>query len=59
MLSGVVDVEEAESEEPSVTEDNEVMVLTSNNFDDIISSNDVILVKFYAPWYVYGVIVCN
>ncbi|XP_069359043.1 protein disulfide-isomerase [Maniola hyperantus] len=31
------------------TEDN-VLVLSKPNFDDVISSNDYVLVEFYAPW---------
>ncbi|XP_045766716.1 protein disulfide-isomerase [Maniola jurtina] len=31
------------------TEDN-VLVLSKSNFDDVISSNDYVLVEFYAPW---------
>ena len=42
----------SEEVEPSATEDNGVMVLTNDNFDDALRNNDVILVEFYAPWYV-------
>lgn len=28
-----------------------VLTLTQSNFADIVSSKDIILVEFYAPWY--------
>lgn len=35
-----------------VTEEDDVLVLTDKNFDDVISKNKIVLVEFYAPWYV-------
>lgn len=26
------------------------MILTQDNFDDVVNSADIILVEFYAPW---------
>lgn len=40
------------SEDGSVKEEDDVMVLNTKNFDRTIESHDVILVEFYAPWYV-------
>ena len=39
-----------EGEEAGVTEENDVLVLTVSNFDDVITEKPIILVEFYAPW---------
>merc|ERR1719199_169310 len=33
-----------------VTEEDDVMVLTTENYDAVLAENDMILVEFYAPW---------
>lgn len=33
-----------------IEEDNEVAVLTNDNFDEFLKNNDKVFVKFYAPW---------
>lgn len=32
------------------TEENGVLVLTNDNFDNVVYSKDIVLVEFYAPW---------
>ena len=41
----VEDGEEGEGEEPS-----RVLILTEENFGEVVDSHPVILVEFYAPW---------
>ena len=46
---------EATSEEGSgdeVKEEDDVLVLTTKTFDSVVKDKDVILVEFYAPWFV-------
>lgn len=38
------------SEDSAPVEDNGVLVLNTNNFDNIIFGKDIVLVEFYAPW---------
>ena len=33
-----------------IPSENNVIVIDSTNFDDIIASNPYVLVEFYAPW---------
>lgn len=31
-------------------DDSAVLVMTNSNFDEALKTNEIILVKFYAPW---------
>ena len=47
--------QDSSSEETSGSEEakeDDVLVLTSKTFDSVVKEKDVILVEFYAPWYV-------
>ncbi|XP_029641000.1 protein disulfide-isomerase A4 isoform X1 [Octopus sinensis] len=60
LISQVIDFrcygEEADEADEATDDDNEpieeddVLVLNNNNFDDVIYSRDTVLVEFYAPW---------
>ena len=41
---------ETQEESPSVAEENDVLVLNDENFDQVVKDKDIILVEFYAPW---------
>lgn len=43
------DEDEDDAETP-LEEENDVLVLTEENFDDVVESKGIILVEFYAPW---------
>lgn len=49
------DETEATSEGDSaeeVKEEDDVLVLTTKTFDSVVKKNDIVLVEFYAPWFV-------
>ena len=35
-----------------VKEEDDVLVLTTKTFDSVVKKNDIVLVEFYAPWFV-------
>ena len=35
--------------------ENGVIVLNNNNFDEVVKSKEIILVEFYAPWWVFSI----
>ena len=52
---GTEEVDEAEKDETSddeVKEEDDVLVLTTKTFDSVVNDKDIMLVEFYAPWFV-------
>ncbi|KAL3831563.1 hypothetical protein ACJMK2_023302 [Sinanodonta woodiana] len=44
------DAEDEEEKSTEVKEEEDVLVLDTKNFDEIVYSKDTVLVEFYAPW---------
>jgi len=38
------------TQDPIIPKDGEVLILTDDNFDDVIELYPYVLVKFFAPW---------
>ena len=59
--SGTKDEQSSEEESSSdeVKEEDDVLVLTAKTFDSVVKDKDVILVEFYAPWFVLVFNVCS
>ncbi|XP_077870595.1 protein disulfide-isomerase 2-like [Saccoglossus kowalevskii] len=36
--------------EADIAEEDDVLILTTDNFQEVIDGNDYVLVEFYAPW---------
>ena len=52
---GTEEADEAEKDETSddeVKEEDDVLVLTTKTFDSVVNDKDIMLVEFYAPWFV-------
>jgi hypothetical protein len=48
----VIDVEIVDVEGNfDVQEDDDVIILTAQNFKHVVHKNEFVLVEFYAPWY--------
>ena len=49
----VVGLSAGEENNPEIALDKGVMVLNKDNFQHVIDSNNLVIVDFYAPWYVF------
>lgn len=44
--------EKDEANDDEVKEEDDVLVLTTKTFDSVVNDKDIMLVEFYAPWFV-------
>ena len=49
----MVGLSAGEENNPEIALDKGVMVLNKDNFQHVIDSNNLVIVDFYAPWYVF------
>lgn len=49
---GETDSASEEGSDDVVKEESDVLVLTTKTFDSVVKDKDVMLVEFYAPWFV-------
>lgn len=48
-----------EASDDEVKEEDDVLVLTTKTFDSVVKDKDVMLVEFYAPWFVDIYVSCT
>lgn len=46
----MLSLDEDDIEDTPPTEEDGVLVLNKDNFDNVVYGKDVVLVEFYAPW---------
>lgn len=46
------EAEKDDASDDEVKEEDDVLVLTTKTFDSVVNDKDIMLVEFYAPWFV-------
>ena len=49
---GTEEAEKDETSDDEVKEEDDVLVLTTKTFDSVVNDKDIMLIEFYAPWFV-------